>query len=252
MLSAIRKRMTPATVIATVALIFAMTGGAYAANKFLITSTKQISPKVLKALKGANGKTGANGLAGPVGAAGVGTPGAQGPAGAAGAKGETGPGGAPGSEGKAGKEGKEGKAGTTGFTETLPSGKSETGAWAVNAYNVPEGGEVVGPISFAIPLPSASSSGTNGVVLSKAETDSGARPRPSGCEGTLEEPTAPAGKLCVYTRRGEVVNGSISSATTNLTGEGEGFQVAGAGVEASFFEEGGKVQAYGTWAVTAP
>jgi hypothetical protein len=28
----------------TIALVFAMSGGAYAANHFLITSTKQISP----------------------------------------------------------------------------------------------------------------------------------------------------------------------------------------------------------------
>ena len=53
MFSAIRRRIhfSPATVIATLALVFAMTGGAYAASKFLITSTKQISPKVLKSLR---------------------------------------------------------------------------------------------------------------------------------------------------------------------------------------------------------
>ena len=66
MLSAIRKRLTYANVAMTLALVFAMTGGAYAANKYLITSTKQISPKVLKSLKGA---TGTNGAAGPAGAA---------------------------------------------------------------------------------------------------------------------------------------------------------------------------------------
>lgn len=47
-----------------------------AANHYLISSTKQISPKILKKLKGKNGAPGATGATGP-----------QGPAGAAGAQG---------------------------------------------------------------------------------------------------------------------------------------------------------------------
>jgi hypothetical protein len=39
-----------ADVSVSLALVFAMTGGAYAARKIIITSTKQISPKVLKKL----------------------------------------------------------------------------------------------------------------------------------------------------------------------------------------------------------
>ena len=38
--------------MATLALIFAMSGGAYAASHYLITSTKQIKPSVLGHLKG--------------------------------------------------------------------------------------------------------------------------------------------------------------------------------------------------------
>jgi hypothetical protein len=76
----IRKRLTYANVVATLALLFAMSGGALAASKYLITSTKQISPKVIKKLKG---------NAGPAGATG-----------------------ATGKEGPAGKEGKEGAAGS--------------------------------------------------------------------------------------------------------------------------------------------
>ena len=136
MFSTLRKRLhvSPTTVIATLALVFAMTGGAYAANKFLITSTKQISPKVLKALKGASGKNGAAGPAGPAGPAGAGTAGAAGPQGPAGPAGAAAKGdnGAPGAEGKEGKEGKPGKDGTTGFTEFLPSGETETGTWGGN------------------------------------------------------------------------------------------------------------------------
>ena len=56
--------MTYANVAATLALVFAMSGGAYAASNIIITSTKQISPCT-------NGKAGAVGAAGAAGAAGA-------------------------------------------------------------------------------------------------------------------------------------------------------------------------------------
>ncbi len=89
--------MTYANVVATLALVFAMAGGAAAASHYLITSSKQISPKVLKELK----KPGATGATGPAGAHGE-----TGPAGPAGANGTNG---APGTEGKQGAQGPEGK-----------------------------------------------------------------------------------------------------------------------------------------------
>src|SRR6202012_5752251 len=61
------RRLTYANVTATLALVLAMSGGALAANHYLIHSTKQISPKVLKKLHGARGRTGPNGLIGPQG-----------------------------------------------------------------------------------------------------------------------------------------------------------------------------------------
>jgi hypothetical protein len=76
----IKPKLSYANVAATLALVFSMTGGAMAAHHYLITSTKQISPKVVKALTGKTGKTGAAGPAGSPGAAGApGAPG-QGPA----------------------------------------------------------------------------------------------------------------------------------------------------------------------------
>ena len=82
MFSAIQRRITYANVAATLALVFSMTGGALAAKHYLINSTKQINPKVLKKLKGKNGKNGTNGAIGPAGPAGAaGAAGAVGPAG---------------------------------------------------------------------------------------------------------------------------------------------------------------------------
>ena len=72
----ITRHLTYANVVATLALVFALSGSAMAAKHYLITSTKQIMPSVLKKLHGAKG---ARGPAGPSGL--------QGPAGAAGAKG---------------------------------------------------------------------------------------------------------------------------------------------------------------------
>lgn len=81
------RRLSYANVVATLALVFAMSGGALAAKHYLINSTKQINPKVLKKLKGTRGKAGATGKEGPTG--------------------KQGPEGKQGLEGKQGAEGKQ-------------------------------------------------------------------------------------------------------------------------------------------------
>ena len=58
------RRLSYTNVTATLALFFAMSGGALAAKHYLLTSTKQISPKVMKALKGNVGKVGNEGREG--------------------------------------------------------------------------------------------------------------------------------------------------------------------------------------------
>ncbi len=82
----LRRPLSYANVTATLARVFAMSGGAMAASRYMVNSTKQINPKVLKALKG---KTGAAGSIG-----------------------------APGKEGPPGKEGAQGVAGTNGTNGT--------------------------------------------------------------------------------------------------------------------------------------
>jgi hypothetical protein len=243
MLTKLRKRLplTPATAIAALALVFAMTGGAYAAGKYVITSTKQISPKVLKSLQGkagAKGATGATGAAGLAGAPGAGTTGPQGAPGTPGAAGKEGP---------AGKEGKQGPPGTTGFTQTLPKGSTEKGTWASQSF---EGNTrvVVTPISFNIPL-SASLSKTQ-VFFIPAE---GANPDPDQCPGSVAAPEASEGNLCVYagflTLKPDVETGGIDDPSAAE------FGVAGAATTGASLvlepetPEGGL--AYGTWAVTA-
>ena len=240
MLSAIRKRLTYANVAMTLALMFAMTGGAYAASKYVITSTKQISPKVLKALKGASGANGAAGVAGAAGPAGPAGPG--GPAGALGAKGEPG---AAGKEGAPGKEGKEGSPWTAGGT--LPSEKTETGTWTFAAGKE---GPVLATISFTLPLAKALSATEVHYV---GPTGNG-----STCPGLAAGPKAEPGNLCVYqTIASEVIaketlaEATILDASVPLTGLKVGAATAGAVVSFERKETGEPI-GYGTWAVTAP
>jgi hypothetical protein len=80
-----RRHLTYANVAATLALVFAMSGGALAAKHYLINSTSQINPKVLKSLKGNAGRAGTTGAAGATGA--TGPAGATGPTGTTGAAG---------------------------------------------------------------------------------------------------------------------------------------------------------------------
>jgi hypothetical protein len=106
-----RRRLSYANVAATLALVFSMSGGALAANHYLINSTKQINPKVLKTLKGSRGASGTQGSQGAAGSIGPqGTSGSQGTAGAQGTTGLQGPKGLEGTEGPKGATGPAGQA----------------------------------------------------------------------------------------------------------------------------------------------
>ncbi len=87
-------RPSPAMLVAVFALVFAMAGTGIAASRYIITSTAQIKPNVLKRLRGLTGKAGPIGRTGPTGS--VGLAGPAGPAGGLGPRGETG---APGQSG---------------------------------------------------------------------------------------------------------------------------------------------------------
>lgn len=110
-------------VIAAVALFFAIAGaGAYAADSYIITSTHQIKPSVLRKL--------ANDVRGPRGTAGAAGPqGPQGPAGTNGTNGTNGAQGAPGTTGAQGPQGIQGVQGVQGD----PGQKGDQGPSGVNS-----------------------------------------------------------------------------------------------------------------------
>ena len=176
-LSLIRSRLTYANVAVTLALVFAMSGGALAATHYLITSTKQISPKVLKALRGRQGSAGPTGHSGANGGAG--------PAGKEGSQGK---------EGKPGAEGVQGSPWTAGGT--LPSGKTETGTWA---FTKNAEGQIRIPISFPIPTnePLTSTGGRGPVEFSEPHEEDPQNTHPD-CHGSVARPEADPGFICVY------------------------------------------------------
>jgi hypothetical protein len=232
-MSWIRKYFTLANTVMTIALVFVMTGGAYAASKYVISSTKQVSPKVLAALKGKPGANGAQGPAGPAGA--------QGPAGPAGVKGETGAAGQNGAQGEKGVQGEKGTPGINGFNGTdgakgpagptgpvgptgspwtaggtLPVGSSETGEWS---FDMTQAGAtlplfVTASISFGVPLEKAfdeehshaigpeEGEGEPKFLLGKGEGGDHPAVREAfekkECGGNVKEPKAASGNLCVF------------------------------------------------------
>jgi hypothetical protein len=272
MFSAIRKRLhlSPATVIASLALVFAMAGGAYAAGKYVITSTKQISPKVLKSLTGKAGpagKAGANGIAGAAGA--------QGTAGGRGEKGEKGDSGAAGTSGSDGQsvtsktlgpeeggceeggvelssasgkssvcDGLKGAKGAPGEPWTpnnqLPKGATETGSWIAPANSSME---EFGTISFTVQL-AGSLDGSHVQYVTLAEKTS------THCPGEVEKPAAESGFLCVY--EGPLSEPVGSALGANIFKPGSLSSGAGpAGAVIGTESESANARFVGTWAVKA-
>jgi hypothetical protein len=145
-----RRHLSYANVVATMALVFAMSGGALAASHYLITKTSQIKPSVLKKLKGNVGHTGVTGATGATGA--------QGPT------------------GKEGQPGSPGASGTTVVyrvrsvaplqTATGSEAKAETavlndplnGTWTQAADEVDQ---IVGQVTFTAPAQTSCSENTS-------------------------------------------------------------------------------------------
>lgn len=166
-MNAIRRNLSLPTAIAVVALVFAMSGGAFAAKSYVTGSAKD-----------SKGKTAKRGPRGPKGKRGP-----RGPKGAVGPKGDTGP---------QGPKGNTGDPWTAGGV--VPSGKSLGGTWLAGVGPEVAPGKGLGgtSISFDIPLPAAPE-----IVIVKKEKEG--EEHAAECPGSLAVPLAAPGKLCLYT-----------------------------------------------------
>jgi hypothetical protein len=196
---------TAGLVIAVIALIAALAGTAFAAAG-LNSKQKREVKKIAKQYAGKQGPQGAQGAPGPQGA-----------------KGDQGP---------RGERGPEGGEGPPGPVETfLPAGKTETGLWSFNGKEV---ASQFLTISFPLrvePVPTAH-------FLSE-----GASPT-TACPGTVENPEAAPGQLCVYTKTEFEVG--TPTGTGAYTGDGNSGIVAEVPINS-----GAEGYATGSWAVTA-
>ncbi|HET7589046.1 MAG TPA: hypothetical protein VFK14_02505 [Solirubrobacterales bacterium] len=195
-----QKLGTAGLVVAIVALVAAMTGGAFAAGGGHLTGKeKKEVKKIAKKFAGKRGKAGAPGATGPQGP--------KGDTGAAGAKGDTGAKGDKGDRGDRGPEGPEGSPWTAGGV--LPSGKTETGTYAMGLNTAPV---TYGAISFPIPLAEIPSGEVIPMPPAGEPTAS-----TENCPGTASDPSAEPGFLCVYVVEGEVPPGIELFSATGAT-----------------------------------
>ncbi len=178
-----KRRPSMTTVIACLALFFALGGTAIAAQHYLVTSTDQIKPSVLAKLKGKEGPPGPQGQTGPAGA-----PGATGETGSAGPRGFTGPQGSAGAQGATGAPGREGERG--------PAGESGSGGGSVTLSTLKE---EVGPGKRVPAYNELGPGGEEGIEASVATCPSGEHAI-SG--GTNVLPGAVAALLSVRSKEG--------------------------------------------------
>lgn len=286
------KHINPASVLALVALVFAVTGGAYAASSggggnggaHASASASVARAKSSKKRKGSSGgKPGPRGPAGPAGPAG--------PQGPAGAKGETGKEGAAGKNGENGKgeqgvKGNEGKKGENGKGVTVleTAANCEEGGITVEVEGSHTGHEVCngenGQSGFTESLPAGKTEeGTWSAIMGKttetvfgtlhlkkasaylpisfniplASAPSNVEIEPEGYSSTEGE--CPGSAAAPAAAEGYVC---IYTSKSEFTPGSHAVQVKSTGgVVADFIvssdpEADEGLAAYGTWAVTAP
>lgn len=160
------------------------------------------------------------------------------------ARGQRGITGLTGPAGRRGPAGARGRAGATGpagpLLNTLPSGRTETGAFMASAYTSTFPATTSTTISFPIRLASAPAA-----TYVKAGS-----PPTAACPGSPTAPAAAPGNLCIYESSAQTYT---TMGVFNTASDTVGASRFGAGLLFRDDTAGGtSVGAMGTWAVTAP
>ena len=140
-----------------------------------------------------------------------------------------------GPRGPEGLRGPAGPPGETGLPSTLPSGKTEKGPYGFASTRLEAEDFVFAPgfqVSYPIPL-------SFSPVINFVESES---PPTAQCPGSVDDPQAAAGNLCVY---GEREDEEVAIENSPAGGKFGFLVFSGA-------EEGENWEVFGTWAVTAP
>lgn len=210
------RRPSLPTVLGLLALFFALGGTAIAAKHYIITSTSQIKPSVLKQLRGTPGPAGANGANGAIGAQGA--PGKEGPGGKEGIQGPPGMAGPPGKEGPPGPVNTSGLSEVVGAVAVLPK-KNEKGVLSEHegiegAFALcPEGSHAVSGSSYIYAGKAGAITGQLGVLSAHHEAwivvavnggeEKGEVQAIAYCAGTGKAVTAGSGRTTLRVREEE-------------------------------------------------
>ena len=209
-------QLTYSNVVSTICLFLLLGGGAYAASQLPKNSvgTKQLKNEAVTDRKIAK-KTLRKFIR-------------PGPAGATGAVGPTG---SPGRNAQ--------------FGETLAAGATAYGSWNIQDAFEPA---VAREFAFALPAPAP-------VVLTDATVNFGAAAaslatdEDASCGGTATAPTAPPGKVCIYTDYGGFSSNGLTGEALRLNPEAPASSI---GFTISTGTAGNNGSTGGTWAYTAP
>jgi hypothetical protein len=216
-------RLTYANLMATFAVFMVLGGSAYAAGA-IITNSKQIGKHVVASRNLKNGAVKLNNLSSAARTA---------------------------LKGDQGDPGTPGAPGASVFDSAIPSGTTVTGAWG-GRYIAPQlafNNSYLLSSSFPVKAPASLTDAQVNVAPNTAAGD----PDPT-CTGSVDNPTAPAGKVCVYigsSNNATVTGFKLVSPGTGGTQPGDAYGFIVRMIDKGTVGNTATMAAEGTWAYTA-